>query len=190
MFPPSQRMISACSCLAQNQLIVNSCIDHLIPLSIWGSNSSRSFDGAVVPVCVLISGKPHGYLLFQIAIGHRVPDDSHFFSRFGENTGNIPGGLAFAAPGSYCCYSHHFALGFEHSCFWPHQPEIGTTGQSQRSLMHHIFMGYIAVGKNHLIHIMFFDQFRQLFFCMDGDPFRIKLPCQAGRYSRPSISGI
>jgi len=60
------------------------------------------------------------------------------------------------------------------------EAEVGPGGQRQGGAVHDIFVGNVAIGQDHLIGLVAANQFRELFFGVDGDALGIERAGQDG----------
>ena len=128
---------------SQYLLVVDAGINHkaffcLPPVLQWYS----------VFIQVLIGGKPLTGLLFQVT-RVRVADDNHF-SPFRIICATFLG-LLFPTPVRRRRPKSP-NIGVKHGSLRPHQSKIRTSGQDKGGPIHHIFVGGIAVGKDHFVH--------------------------------------
>ncbi len=99
-------------------------------------------------------------------------------------------GLAFPAAGAHGADRDHRLGGFDLGSFRPDQAEIRPGRQHHRGFVHDVFVGDIAVSKDHLFDLLFLDQVNQLAFGMDGDAGGVQGACQCGRIGAAFDSGI
>src|SRR5690606_33032000 len=70
--------------LLQDLAVVDTRVDHVAPVNV-GLVLLALFDGAAVFLKIAVSGEALHRLLFEVAVGHGVPDDHYFETRRGEN---------------------------------------------------------------------------------------------------------
>jgi hypothetical protein len=107
-----------------------------------------------------------------------MPNHHHSFMNLAKNAADLAGGLGLAAPGSHCADRDHWPSGFQHGVARPDENKVGPMSHHKRCLVHYIYMGDIAVGKGHQIHMIFFYEIDEPTLRVYRDAFRICLPCQ------------
>ena len=142
--------------LAQDALIVHSGVDHHAPVNVR-LVLLPLLDGTLVASQVLVGGEPLHRLGNQVAVGHRVADHDHLLTLILEHVADVAGGLALAGAGAHGTDGHHRLAALQHRRVHSHQPKVGPGCQHLRRLVHHVLVGHVRVGEDHLVHLVLAD---------------------------------
>ena len=170
MLPPSQTIMSASFSASASILgVIHAGVDDDALVNV-GFALFPLFNGALVQVQVGVGFKALANLLGQIAVGHGMADGHHFFAHGLEDVAHLAGGLALPTPVLVAVTVTTGLLDLSMVVDGPMRREIGARRQDQRSLVHQLGVGNIAVGKDNLLLHYVFYQFESL-LSMDGNPF-------------------
>ena len=138
------------------------------------------FDGAIVGVEVLEGSVALHDLPGEVPIGHRVADGDDPLAHVAQGPDDLPGRLALAGAGPGGADRDDGHGGLEHGAVGSEQPEVGPRCEDLRGLVHHVFVGHIAVGEHHPFHVVLGDKLVQVRFGVDRYALRIKLTRKDG----------
>ena len=100
-------------------------------------------------------------------------------------------GLALSGSGADGRHRDDGHIGVEHGAVRAKQAKVGAAGHGERSPVHHVLVGDVAVRKDDLVDPLTTDEIGKLLFGDDGNAVGIPgLRLEAAGYTRPSISGI
>ena len=176
--------------LPENRLIIHSGVNH-DPLGHQVFIFFPFFHRAEILVQVLHRGQALHAHPGEIAIGHGVADHHRLDSQPFQNLPDIFRNSALAASGSDGANGNDRHRGLQHRPLRPQQDEIRPLGEDPGSLVHHLFVGEIAVGEDDLPDLVVADDLGQSFFRQDGNSLEGKEgPDSSGGKRRFSIPGI
>jgi hypothetical protein len=109
-------------------------------------------DRALPGIEIATSREALNALLRQVTVGHRVSQHSRLESAATQPPRDPPGRLGLSAARAHRGNGDHGLARAQHRALGSQHPEIGPTGQRPRGQVHHVCVGEIAVGEDHLVH--------------------------------------
>jgi len=98
-----------------------------------------------------------------------MPDGHHPTPLFFQEQRDLTGGLALAAAGAHRTHGDHRSAAFDHGFIRAQEDEAGPGRLYQRSLVHDVCMGGVAVGEKDLIDLFLSYQAGEVLFGVYGD---------------------